>query len=293
MNKTTLGIIGGSGVYNVDGLKNSKWVDVNTPFGSPSDSLLTGTLHDLEVVFLPRHGRGHVFSPTEVPYQANIYALKSIGVTDILAVSACGSLQEDMKPGDFVIVDQFVDRTFSRPKSFFGKGCVAHVSMAKPTCERLSELASVAMENIGIKFHQSATYLAMEGPQFSTLAESLLYRESWNCDVIGMTNMPEAKLAREAELCYLPVAMVTDYDCWHEDHENVEVSDIIKTLGENSQKAKSLVIEFASLFGPVKENCLCGCDVALEHAIITDPQKIPDETKKRLECITNRVLATR
>ena len=227
---TKLGVIGGSGIYEIDGVENGNWETVETPFGMPSDQIFTGTLNGVDVAFLPRHGRGHVHNPSNVPYQANICALKMLGVTDIIALSACGSLSEDLKPGDFVLVDQFIDRTFKREKSFFNKGCVAHVSLADPVCGRISEICREAMHELRVRFHGMGTYLVMEGPQFSTKAESLLYRENWKCDVIGMTNMPEAKLAREAEICYMPIAMVTDFDCWHSDHENVEVSDIIKTL---------------------------------------------------------------
>ncbi|MEO1308963.1 MAG: S-methyl-5'-thioadenosine phosphorylase, partial [Pseudomonadota bacterium] len=219
MARTKLGVIGGSGVYDIDGLTNASWVSQDTPWGAPSDQLLTGTLDGLDMVFLPRHGRGHVYTPSTVPYRANIAALKLMGVTDVVSVSACGSFREEMAPGDFVIVDQFIDRTFARDKTFFGPGCVAHVALAHPTCPRLSSACAEAAEAAGIKVHRGGTYLAMEGPQFSTLAESRLYRDNWGCDVIGMTNMPEAKLAREAELCYASVAMVTDYDCWHPDHD--------------------------------------------------------------------------
>ncbi|MEO0917112.1 MAG: S-methyl-5'-thioadenosine phosphorylase, partial [Pseudomonadota bacterium] len=215
--QTKIGIIGGSGIYNMDGLRDAAWTRAESPWGAPSDEVLTGTLDGVAMVFLPRHGRGHVYAPTTVPYRANVDALKRLGVTDIISVSACGSFREEMAPGDFVIVDQFIDRTFAREKSFFGTGCVAHVSVAHPTCPRLSDACEIAARDAGIKVHRGGTYLAMEGPQFSSQAESKLYRE-WGCDVIGMTNMPEAKLAREAEICYASIAMVTDYDSWHPDH---------------------------------------------------------------------------
>ena len=218
MTTTKIGVIGGSGVYDIDGLEGAEWVSVDSPWGAPSDQILTGQLGGVDMAFLPRHGRDHVHSPTTVPYRANIDALKRLGVTDVISVSACGSFREDMAPGDFVVVDQFIDRTYARENSFFGTGCVAHVSVAHPTCPRLGAAVHEAAVAQGITVHMGGTYLAMEGPQFSTLAESNLYREVWGCDVIGMTNMPEAKLAREAELCYASVAMITDYDSWHPDH---------------------------------------------------------------------------
>ncbi|MEM6896753.1 MAG: S-methyl-5'-thioadenosine phosphorylase, partial [Pseudomonadota bacterium] len=230
MTQTKLGIIGGSGVYGIDALEGAEWVRVESPWGAPSDAILCGRLGGIDMAFLPRHGRGHVHSPTTVPYRANIDALKRLGVTDVISVSACGSFREELAPGDFVLVDQFIDRTFAREKSFFGTGCVAHVSVAHPTCPRLSEACEEAARAAGVTVHRGGTYLAMEGPQFSSLAESKLYREVWGCDVIGMTNMPEAKLAREAELCYASVAMITDYDCWHPDHGAVEVTQIVETL---------------------------------------------------------------
>ena len=242
-------------------------------------TIFMGVLNGLDVVFLPRHGRGHVHNPSNVPYQANICALKMLGVTDIIALSACGSLREEMKPGDFVLVDQFIDRTFNREKSFFSKGCVAHVSVADPVCNRMSKICRQAMQELDVTCHDRGTYLTMEGPQFSTKAESLLYRENWKCDIIGMTNMPEAKLAREAEICYAPIAMVTDFDCWHSGHENVEVSDIIKTLTINAATAKSLVRTIVSLLSSKREPCNYGCDLALEHAIITEKAKFQMQKK--------------
>ena len=233
MADTVIGIIGGSGVYEIAGLEGAAWQTVDSPWGDPSDEILTGTLDGVRMAFLPRHGRGHVHSPTTVPYRANIDALKRLGVTDVISVSACGSFREEMAPGDFVVVDQFVDRTFAREKSFFGTGCVAHVSVAHPTCPRLSAACVAAAKDLGITVHDGGTYLAMEGPQFSSMAESKMYREAWGCDVIGMTNMPEAKLAREAELCYASVAMVTDYDCWHVEQGGVEVTDILEDVTYN------------------------------------------------------------
>ena len=237
---TVLGIMGGSGIYHVAGLKNEQWRRVASPFGETSDEFLFGELEGQQVVFVPRHGRGHVHSPSSINYRANIDALKRVGVTDILSLSACGSLREDLPPGHFVVVDQFIDRTFAREKSFFGEGLVAHVSMAHPTCGRLADAVHACAREAKFPVKLGGTYLVMEGPQFSSLAESNLYR-SWGCDVIGMTNMPEAKLAREAEICYVTVAMVTDFDCWHPDHGHVQVADIVRVLTENAEKAKQLV----------------------------------------------------
>jgi 5'-methylthioadenosine phosphorylase len=213
--KTCVGIIGGSGLYDLKSLQNTKWIDVSTPWGDPSDQILSGEINNLQIYFLPRHGRGHYHSPSTVPYKQNIYALKKLGVTNILSVSACGSLREDLAPGDFVLVDQFIDRTYLREKSFFGKGCVAHVSLAHPTCNNFSKVIFEIGKKLEIKIQLGGTYMTMEGPQFSTLAESKLYKDNWKCDVIGMTNMPEAKLAKEAEICYTSLSMVTDFDCWH------------------------------------------------------------------------------
>ncbi|MGL5009535.1 MAG: S-methyl-5'-thioadenosine phosphorylase [Paracoccaceae bacterium] len=285
--QTMLGIIGGSGLYQIDGLEGASWITVETPWGDPSDALLTGRLHGLPIAFLPRHGRGHVQSPTTVNYRANIDALKRIGVTDVVAVSACGSLRADYAPGDFVLVDQYVDRTFAREKSFFGPGCVAHVSLAHPTCPRLSAACAAAVS--GPKVHLGGTYLAMEGPQFSTLAESRLYR-SWGADLIGMTGMPEAKLAREAELCYASVAMVTDYDCWHEDHGAVDVAQVIATLNQNAGAARNMVAALAVSLDKNRSPCPHGCDRALEHAIMTAPEKRDPELLSKLDAIAKRVL---
>lgn len=290
MRETQIAVIGGSGIYEIDGLTDAKWQDVYTPWGAPSDQILTGTLDGVKMAFLPRHGRGHVHSPSTVPYRANIDALKRIGVTDVISVSACGSFREEMAPGDFVIVDQFIDRTFAREKSFFGAGCVAHVSVAHPTCPRLSDACETAAKETGVRVHRGGTYLAMEGPQFSTLAESKMYRESWGADVIGMTNMPEAKLAREAELCYASIAMITDYDSWHPDHGEVDVNEIIKTLMGNAQNARDLVEKLPTLLGEIREDCPHGCDKALEYAIMTAPEKRDHELVAKLDAIAGRVL---
>jgi 5'-methylthioadenosine phosphorylase len=288
---TMIGVIGGSGVYEIDGLEEARWQDVETPWGTPSDQILTGRLNGVAMAFLPRHGRGHVLSPTDVPYRANIDALKRLGVTDVISVSACGSFQERMAPGDFVVVDQFVDRTFAREKSFFGTGCVAHVSVAHPTCDRLGKACAAAAEADGTTVHRGGTYLAMEGPQFSTLAESRLYREVWGCDVVGMTNMPEAKLAREAELCYASVAMITDYDSWHPDHGEVDVTEIIATLTGNAQKARALVARLPDGLGAERAPCPCGCDRALEFALLTAPEKRDPDLLARLDAVAGRVLS--
>jgi 5'-methylthioadenosine phosphorylase len=290
MRKTKIGIIGGSGLYDIEGLVDATWRDVETPWGMPSDQVLTGTLNNVDMVFLPRHGRGHVFSPTTVPYRANIDALKRLGVTDVISVSACGSFRDEMAPGDFVIVDQFIDRTFAREKSFFGTGCVAHVSVAHPTCPRLSAACRQAATDAGITVHNGGTYLAMEGPQFSSIAESKMYRESWGADVIGMTNMPEAKLAREAELCYASVAMITDYDSWHPEHGSVDITSIIATLQGNAGKARDLVGRLPALVGGEREDCPHGCDKALEFAIMTAPDKRDPTLIAKLDAIAGRVL---
>ena len=288
--QTMIGILGGSGIYEIDGLKDATWTTVDSPFGAPSDQILTGSLDGIKMAFLPRHGRGHVQTPSTVNSRANIDALKRIGVTDVFSVSACGSFREEMAPGDFVIVDQFIDRTFAREKSFFGPGCVAHVSVAHPTCPRLGDAAEAAANAEGITVHRGGTYLAMEGPQFSTLAESRMYRESWGCDVIGMTNMPEAKLAREAELCYASVAMITDYDSWHPDHGEVDVTQIIATLMGNASKAKNMVARLPALLGETREPCPHGCDRALEYAILTQPAARDASMVAKLDAVAGRVL---
>jgi 5'-methylthioadenosine phosphorylase len=288
--ETKIGVIGGSGVYQMDGLEDAQWVRVDSPFGTPSDAILTGRLGGVEMAFLPRHGRGHVHSPTSVPYRANIDGLKRLGVTDVISVSACGSFREEMAPGDFVIVDQFIDRTVAREKSFFGPGLVAHVSVAHPTCPRLGAACAEAARAEGITVHEGGTYLVMEGPQFSSLAESTLYRDVWDCDVIGMTNMPEAKLAREAELCYASVAMITDYDSWHPDHGSVDISQIIATLSGNADKARALVARLPGLLGVDRQPCPHGCDRALEHAVLTAPEARDAAMVEKLRAVAGRVL---
>ena len=290
MTETVIGVIGGSGVYEIDGLDDAAWQRVPTPWGDPSDEILTGHLDGVRMAFLPRHGRGHVLTPSTVPYRANIDALKRLGVTDVISISACGSFREEMAPGHFVIVDQFVDRTFAREKSFFGPGLVAHVSVAHPTCPRLGDAVEEAARAEGITVHRGGTYLAMEGPQFSTLAESRLYREQWGCDVIGMTNMPEAKLAREAELCYASVAMVTDYDSWHPDHGAVEIADIIRTMASNSGKGKALMARLPARLGAERTPCPHGCDRALEHAILTAPERRDPAMVAKLGAVAGRML---
>ncbi len=287
---THIGVIGGSGVYEIDGLEDASWQKQETPWGDPSDAFLTGTLAGVKMTFLPRHGRGHVQSPGSINYRANIDALKRLGVTDVISVSACGSFREEMAPGDFVLVDQFIDRTFERRKSFFGPGCVGHVSVAHPTCTRLRTACLTAARDGGVTAHDGGTYLAMEGPQFSTLAESRMYRESWGADVIGMTNMPEAKLAREAELCYASIAMITDYDSWHPDHGEVDVTRIIATLMGNADKARGLVARLPQILGGTRAPCPCGCDRALEHAIMTAPEMRDPDLVARLDAVAGRVL---
>ena len=284
-----IGFIGGSGVYDLDGLTDRKWVKVHTPWGDPSDEILTGTLHGTRVAFLPRHGRGHPTAPSALNYRANIDAMKRIGCTELISLSAVGSLKEDLPPGHFVIVDQFIDRTFAREKSFFGTGCVAHVSVAHPVCPRLGDALESAAKTIGIPYTRGGTYLVMEGPQFSTKAESLLYRQ-WGCDVIGMTNMPEAKLAREAELCYATMAMVTDFDCWHPDHDHVTVEQVVKVLFSNADKARALVQAVVPALGAPRGPCPAGCDRALDHALITAPEKRDPDMLAKLDVVARRVL---
>jgi 5'-methylthioadenosine phosphorylase len=284
-----LGIIGGSGVYEVDGLANARWETVETPFGAPSDDLLTGELDGQKLVFLPRHGRSHRLPPSRLNFRANIDALKRAGVTEILSLSAVGSLREDLAPGDFVIVDQFIDRTFAREKSFFGEGLVAHVSMADPVCSRLGDLIEAAAGTVAVRLGRGGTYLVMEGPQFSTRAESELYR-SWGCHVIGMTNMPEAKLAREAEMCYATVAMVTDYDCWHPHHDDVTVDSVIRVLQENAGHARDLVRALAARISGRAAPCGAGCHTALDNAIITPPDSRDRLLASRLDAVAGRVL---
>ena len=284
-----IGIIGGSGVYDIEGLTNTRWEQVDSPFGASSDALLFGELDGQQLVFLPRHGRGHKIPPSEINYRANIDALKRAGVTEVISISAVGSLREDLRPGMFVIVDQFIDRTFAREKSFFGSGLVAHVSMAHPVCSRLGDHLEAAAREAGVEVVRGGTYLVMEGPQFSSLAESKLYR-SWGCDVIGMTNMPEAKLAREAELCYASVAMVTDFDCWHPDHDSVTVEAIIRVLLDNAGKARGMVKKVVPKLHADAQASDCSCRRALEHALVTAPEVRDPELVKRLGAVAGRVL---
>ena len=286
-----VGIIGGSGIYDIDGLQDRQWVRVSSPFGEPSDEILTGTLFGQAMAFLPRHGRGHKIPPSEVNYRANIDALKRLGVTDILSLSAVGSLKESLAPETFVIVDQFIDRTFAREKSFFGRGMVAHVSMAHPVCSRLGDHLQQAAQVAGIKVVRGGIYLAMEGPQFSSLAESQLYRQ-WGCDVIGMTNMPEAKLAREAEICYASVAMVTDYDCWHPEHEHVTVEQIIGVLMANANKGRELVKQVVPHLRADHSAAQCSCRTALQFALITAPEARDPAMLEKLSAVASRMLAS-
>ncbi len=289
-----LAIIGGSGLYELPGLTDTAWVDVDTAWGKPSDQILTGTLATAagpaRLAFLPRHGRGHRLPPSALNYRANIAALKQLGATDVLSLSAVGGLRADLPPGSFVIVDQFIDRSFAREKSFFDTGCVAHVSMAQPVCSRLGDHLQSALAGLAVPQQRGGTYLVMEGPQFSTLAESRLYR-SWNCDVIGMTNMPEAKLAREAELCYATVAMVTDFDCWHPAHEDVTVEAIVGVLMANADVARSLVARVAGAVAHDTTGPACACRRALDHALITAPAVRDAALVARLKTIAGRVLA--
>ena len=288
-----LAIIGGSGLYELPGLQDTAWVTVDTPWGAPSDQILTGTLPTpagpARLAFLPRHGRGHRLAPSDLNYRANIAALKQLGATDVLSLSAVGGLRADLPPGTFVVVDQFIDRTFAREKSFFGAGCVAHVSLAHPVCPRLGDHLQAALAGLQIPYVRGGTYLAMEGPQFSTLAESRLYR-SWNCDVIGMTNMPEAKLAREAELCYATVAMVTDFDCWHPGHDDVTVEAIVGVLLRNADLARGLVVQTAGAIAHDAHGPGCNCRRALDHALITAPAARDAALVAKLRSIAGRVL---
>jgi 5'-methylthioadenosine phosphorylase len=290
MSKWVIGVIGGSGLYEIDGLEHAERVRVDTPWGAPSDALVKGRVGDVEMVFLPRHGKGHRLSPTTVPYRANIDALKRLGCTDILSISACGSLQEQYAPGEFVMVDQFIDRTFAREKSYFGPGMVAHVSMADPICSRLSGLAGDAAESVGATVHRGGTYLTMEGPQFSSRAESHMYRQ-WGCDVIGMTNMPEAKLAREAELPYATIAMVTDYDCWREGEAAVEVTNVLEVMAANTSKAKAAVSALAqSLQGKPRTSSPQGIETCLDYAMITAPEARDPAMLSKLDAVAGRIL---
>ena len=288
MKKRKLGIIGGSGLYKMEGFKKTKWKKIKTPWGKPSDEILIAKLENEEIYFIPRHSRGHKINPTYINFRANIDALKQLGVTDIISVSAVGSLKENLEPGKFVIVDQFIDRTFSRIKTFFNEEIVAHVSMAKPVSPGLSKCCEAALKKLNIKYQVGGTYIVMEGPQFSTLAESNLYR-TWGADVIGMTNMPEAKLAREAEIRYCTVAMVTDYDCWHPDHDEVDVSMVVQTLVKNAANAQNMIKEIVKTFKnySVEKDPANYC---LDVAIITDPKQRTKKTIKKLKNIAGRVL---
>ena len=289
MTKTVLGIMGGSGLYDLPVFEAPRWVGVASPWGTPSDDILFAEVDGLPVRFLPRHGRGHRIPPSAINYRANIDALKRAGVTDLVSVSACGSLKADYAPGHFVLVDQFIDRTFAREKSFFGTGCVAHVSLADPVSPALADAIEKAAKAEAIGLTRGGTYIVMEGPQFSTRAESNLYRQ-WGCDVIGMTNMPEAKLAREAEICYATVAMVTDYDCWHADHAEVDVAAVIKVLHANVEKAQRLVTRLARSFPRQHPTCPIGSDRALDVAIITPPEARDAALMAKLDAVAGRVL---
>ena len=284
-----IGVIGGSGLYELDGLTETAWQSVDSPFGDPSDDIFTGTLGGQRLAFLPRHGRGHRIPPSQINFRANIDALKRLGCRQILSISAVGSLREQLTPGTFVLVDQFIDRTFAREKSFFGAGMVGHVSMAQPVCARLGDHLVAAAQTAGITMARGGTYLVMEGPQFSTLAESELYR-GWGCDVIGMTNMPEAKLAREAEICYATIAMVTDYDCWHPHHDDVTVDAILAVLFANADKARELVRSAAPLLGGDASPCREGCNTALDSALVTAPEARDAALVAKLDAVAGRVL---
>ncbi|MFC7291346.1 S-methyl-5'-thioadenosine phosphorylase [Hirschia litorea] len=290
MGTWTLGVIGGSGLYGIDSIENGRWESVASPWGQPSDQVYRGQMDGVEVVFLPRHGRGHSISPSYLNYRANIDVLKRCGVTDILSLSAVGSLREDYKPGDFVMVDQFIDRTFAREKSFFGQGVVAHVSMAHPVCERLAHMAAEAADMLDVTVHKGGTYLVMEGPQFSSLAESKLYRQ-WGCDVIGMTNMPEAKLAREAEMSYATIAMVTDFDCWHEEEDHVSVTNVLEVLKGNADLGRGTVLNLIKMMAVVDRTpSPQGIETGLDFAIITPPEARDEEALSKLDAVAGRVL---
>ncbi len=289
MIRTKLGVIGGSGLYQFPQLANATWKTISSPWGEVSDDLLFGMVGDLEVVFLPRHGRKHSLSPSHINYRANIDALKRCGVTDIVSVSACGSLREDLPPGAFLLVDQFIDQTKSRAKSFFGDGVVAHVSFAEPVAQRLAKQLSKIMKSKNIQHQAKGTYICIEGPQFSTRAESELYR-SWGCDVIGMTNLPEVQLAREAEIPYATLAMVTDYDCWHPDHDAVTVEQVASVMSKNTLVAKEIIAEFANTFPTQRENCHSGADTTLDDAIMSNLNDLTPQDKKRFSAVAGRLL---
>jgi 5'-methylthioadenosine phosphorylase len=287
--RTVLGIIGGSGLYQMDALEGPRWERVESPWGPPSDDVLTGRIAGVDCVFLPRHGRGHRLTPSAVNYRANIDALKRAGVTDVISVSACGSLKEELAPGTFVLVDQFIDLTRRRENSFFGPGLVAHVGMGHPVCPKLAHALAEAAAKADIPYVRGGTYVTIEGPHFSTYAESMLYR-SWGCDVIGMTNATEAKLAREAELPYATAAMVTDYDCWHPEHDHVDVASVVRILNENAEKARRMVAALAPLLGPERTPSPLGIETALDTAIITPPEARDPELVKKLDAVAGRVL---
>ena len=284
-----IGVIGGSGLYDIEGLSGRAWKTIASPWGDPSDELLFGRLDGVDCVFLPRHGRGHALSPSHLNYRANIDALKRAGCTHIISLSAVGSLQEHLPPGHFVIVDQFIDRSFAREKSFFGDGCVAHVSMAHPVCPKLGDVLHQAATDLSLPVTRGGTYLVMEGPQFSTKAESELYRQ-WGCHVIGMTNMPEAKLAREAEMHYATVAMVTDYDCWHDTHAHVTVDAVVRVMTANAENARALLRRAIPMLADVGSGCVQGCDHALNHALITPPSHRAPALMAKLDAVAGRVL---
>ncbi len=287
---SVLGIVGGTGLYDLEGLTDQRWTHIDSPFGAPSDALLFGRLGDHQVVFLPRHGRGHKIPPHEINFRANIDALKRAGVTSVLSVSAVGSLRGELPPGTFVLVDQFIDRTLRGPKTFFSTGVVAHVSMAHPTCKRLVGHLGAAADELRLAHAKTGTYIVMEGPQFSSFAESKLH-QSFGGDVIGMTNMPEAKLAREAELCYSTIAMVTDFDCWHPDHDHVSVAEVIRVMHQNSASAKQLLLHAIPRIGKDAGPCAHGCDRALEYAMLTPPDMRDPELVHRLDAVAGRVLS--
>jgi 5'-methylthioadenosine phosphorylase len=287
-----LGVIGGSGLYQMEAIRNPRWVPVASPFGTPSDDLLHGDIGGVPVIFLPRHGRGHVHSPSTINYRANIDALKRAGVTDLVSLSACGSFREDLPPGSFVLIDQFIDWTKGRERTFFDEGLVAHVSLAHPTCRGLGQVLLAAARTAGLELRDGGTYLTIEGPQFSTKAESRMFRQ-WGADVIGMTNMPEARLAREAELRYATVAMVTDFDCWHEDEAAVQVANLLAILDRNVRKAQGLITALAALYGAAGADCApcpSPCDRALDHAVITSSRSADPALLKRLEAVAGRIL---
>jgi 5'-methylthioadenosine phosphorylase len=290
MTKAFLGIIGGSGLYDLPGVTDLRERKVASPWGEPSDAIRIGRLGGTDVAFLPRHGRGHRLSPSDINYRANIDALKRVGVTDLVSITAVGSLREDLPPGTFVLADQYIDRTFARPKSFFGAGCVAHVSMAHPVAPRLAERIALAGAAAGIDCRRGGTLVVMEGPQFSTLAESRLYRQ-WGADLIGMTAMPEAKLAREAEISYATLAMVTDYDSWHPEHDKVDVAAVVRVMAENRERGERLLTRFARDFPAEHEPCPVGSDRALDHAIMTAPEARDPALLAKLDAVAGRVLA--